>query len=697
MDPLTLGGTIVGILAAVAGIVAAVFQVREYLEKRRERAGAPGRDARPAPPAAGPQVPHNLPPRREFVGREREKARVHEALRSRSYLVSIDGIGGIGKTVLALEVAHECLRASRGDDPAGDVATFDGFIWTTAKDRDLTLDGLLDAVARTLAYPGVAQQPLEDKRDAVQKLLRERPYLLVVDNFETIADEGVRDFLLELPEPSKALITTRQQKLRRAWAVSLKGLAEPEALALIRSQGNRLGLAALERAADPVLLRLYEATGGAPLAIKWAVGQIKQRGQSLDTVLAALHGARGDIFDYIFARSWELVSEDARRVLTVMPLFATSASREAIEAASDVRHFALDEALGQLVEMSLVDATDELDLARRRYSVHPLARAFAAAKSKAASDTQEDAWGRLAAFFRAFTGQFGGAWNQDGFARLEPELPNVLATIGWCWEQQRAGVGLDIFDRIIDFLLIRGYWNDAMALGQQAMGIATQMGDESRAAFLQIWPIGWLHRHRGDLGLSEAQVTQALVAFERLGEAEGISLAKRHLGRIALDRRELARAEDLFREALAFYQPAQYERQRYQVIANLANVAMERDDLSTAWTLCHSVLEPARRFGDPQRVSHLLGVLAGVARRRGELAQARAYGEESLGLAREMGRLDAIADNQFWLAKTEMEVGSERLARQRLLDALEIYRRLDMESNVREIEALLARLGGPAD
>jgi hypothetical protein len=80
------------------------------------------------------------------------------------------------------------------------------------------------------------------------------------------------------------------------------------------------------------------------------VGQIKQRGQSLDTVLAALHEARGSIFDAIFARSWDLLSATARQVLVVMPLFATSASREGIEAASDVHHFALDEALGQLVE-----------------------------------------------------------------------------------------------------------------------------------------------------------------------------------------------------------------------------------------------------------------------------------------------------------------------------------------------------------
>jgi len=234
----------------------------------------PGREI-PALPAP-PQVYHNLPPRSEFIGREAEKARVHKALLSRPYLVSINGIGGIGKTVLALEVAHECLRASKDEAPTDGIATFDGFIWATAKDRDLTLNDLLDVVSRALEYPGIAQQLLEEKQIAVQKLLREKPCLLVVDNFETITDNRVQDFLLNLPEPSKALITTREQKLRQVWSISLKGLAEPEALALIRSAGRRLELASLERAEDRVLRHLYEVTDGAPLSIKWAVGQIGQ-------------------------------------------------------------------------------------------------------------------------------------------------------------------------------------------------------------------------------------------------------------------------------------------------------------------------------------------------------------------------------------------------------------------------------------
>ena len=695
MDTLTLGGTIVGILAAVAGIVAAVVQVREYLEKRRKKPDRSDQEDRPVALSPAPQVPHNLPPRREFVGREAEKARVHEALRSRYPLTSIDGIGGIGKTVLALEVAHECLHASRGDDPTDDIATFDGLIWATAKDRDLTLNSLLDAVARTLDYPGIAQQPVEEKRDAVRKLLQGKQYLLVVDNFETITDEGVRDFLLELPEPSKALITTREQKLRRVWAISLKGLTESEALTLIRSEGRRLGLAGLELAGDQVLLHVYQATGGAPLAIKWAVGQIKQRGQSLDMVLAALHEARVDIFDNIFARSWNLLSGDARRVLTVMPLFATSASREAIKAASDVRHFALDDALGQLVEMSLVDAINELDLARRRYGIHPLTRAFASARLQSEPKTRLAAEKRLAEFIRGFTRDHGGFWNLEGFAELEVELPNILNLIRWCWRLRLVDPGLPIYNHTAYFLVNRGYWGEAMALGQEAVELAVDAGDELGAARLRVWPVGWIHRHRGSLEVAQQQVEEALAVLEQHDDDREIAFAKRGLGRIAHELGELDRAEQLLGEALEFYESVASERHIYLVTGNLAAVALERDELETAWRLCSELLEPARRFGDPERIAQLLALLGEVSFRRGNLAKAKAAWEEALEYSKRANRLDAIADFMLGLAKVEMGTGQYGMAGQTLHNALDIYQRLNIKSSAEEAKSLIAELSQP--
>jgi len=690
--------TIIGVLAALIGIPAAFVQVLDYLQKRRQKRDERAEKERSSPLPTVIQVPHNLPPRSEFIGREREKARVHEALQSRSYLISIDGIGGIGKTVLALEVAHECLRASRNEEPTDGMATFDGLIWTTAKDRHLTLNDLLDAIARTLEYPGIAQQPVEEKRDAVQKLLREKPYLLIVDNFETITDDAVRGFLLSLPEPSKALITTREQKLRQVWSISLKGLTESEALTLIRSEGRRLSLTSLERGEGRVLLHLYQATGGAPLAIKWAVGQIKQRGQSLDTVLAALHGARGNIFDNIFHRSWSLLSPTARQVLIVMPLFATSAPRTGIEAASDVYHFALDEALGQLVEMSLVDATDELELTQRRYSIHPLTRAFAGVKLHDASEVQQAARKRLAEFYRTLTEKHGGFWSQEGFTQLELELPNALAVIQQCWEERYTDLAMRILVNISDFLILRGYWNDAMGLGQRAVSIATEESDEFHAAVLRVHPIGWLFRHRGDLDAAEEHVVWALAVFERLGEEFYIARSKRNLGRIFHERGDLNQAEQLLRDALAFYRTSHHKRLFYLTTANLAGVVLEQGKPDTAWELCHTVLDEARHFDDPERVSHLVGVLGHVAYQRGDLELARTFRREALEQVKRAQRPDATADALFLLAQLEIEIGEEQTARQRLLEALEIYERLDIQSKVQEVETLLAELkGNPTD
>ncbi|MFB0536262.1 MAG: NB-ARC domain-containing protein, partial [Anaerolineae bacterium] len=222
-----------------------------------------------------PAIPQNLPPRGEFIGREREMEQVRQALASRSYLVVIEGIGGIGKTALALEVAHELWEKG----------LYQAVVWTTAKDRALDLNDILDTFARTIDYPYIAQLPPEEKPTEATKLMRAKKCLLLVDNFETIKDEAVSKLLLNLPEPSKALVTSRHHALAEARTISLKGMEQGEALALMRADGERLGLESVQRAGDEILLRLYEATGGAPLAIKWAVGQIKQKGQSLDSVL----------------------------------------------------------------------------------------------------------------------------------------------------------------------------------------------------------------------------------------------------------------------------------------------------------------------------------------------------------------------------------------------------------------------------
>ncbi len=682
-------------LGVITGIVAGIVQVLDYLQKQREKKREPtAREVTiPSPPA--PAVPSNLPPRSEFIGREKEKVRAREALASRWPLTCIDGIGGIGKTALAREVAHESLRASKGEMPADDIPTFDGFIWTTAKDRELALNDVLDAIARTLDYPGIAQQPLEEKQESVCRLLQTRPYLLIVDNFETVTDDAVRDFVLRLPEPSKALITSREQKLRQVWAISLKGLEQEEALTLIRSEGRRLGLASVEKAEERVLLRLYQATGGAPLAIKWAMGQIKQKGQSLDTVLTTLHEARGDIFEEVFARSWSLLTDEARRVLMVMPIFAASASRAAIEAASDMHHFALDEGLGQLVEMWLVEVTDELDEARRRYSIHPLTRAFAGRKLGEDARFEKNVRLQTVRYYLDFGKQHGGKRNWQGHNLLEAERENIIATMSWAYDAKDWRAVLNFRNTITDFLGIRGYWTERIRCAEQAIDACKHLREQQSLAWCMVYDLAWTYFRRGDESKAKQHVSDGQAIFEKIGDKKGIALSLRHLAKIARRQGDIEESHKLFRKSLAVSVKADDESLTANIKVDLANLAnWFLGDYQMAKRECEQAQEIFERLSDQNGLAQALSGLGHVAITGQDYDGAKSLFEQALAISQAIGRRDQIAFIKWGLATLEEQTGNLFASLSLAREAYEVYWRLGVMPEGEMTRVLVERLEG---
>ena len=214
----------------------------------------------PAPNQAGlrelPRVYHNLPPRYgEFIGREAELKRVLEWIEnSRWPLAAIEGMGGIGKTSLAVEVAHRCLPG----EELTIAEPFEAVVWTSARDQadfDLRLNQVLDSIAQVLDYPYLTQFQPEEKVKAIDKLLRSHRTLVIVDNFETITDLSLVKFLEQMPEPSLALITSRYKQLRRVWDIPLYGLRNAETLTLIRRHSHRIGLKVVTGADDDILRR----------------------------------------------------------------------------------------------------------------------------------------------------------------------------------------------------------------------------------------------------------------------------------------------------------------------------------------------------------------------------------------------------------------------------------------------------------
>jgi hypothetical protein len=194
----------------------------------------------PQPPLAHSprRILHNLPAPTctTFVGRTEELTRLLELLSPHhaAHLISVDGIGGVGKTTFVLEAAYRCLQASRNSDAASSgqsqnpvVPIFDVIIFTSAKEHRMTSIGLLNSlspqrtlndifrqIARVIDEVSIAGASVVEQVELIQVVLSQYRTLLIVDNLETVSDqEEVLAFLHELPPTVKAIImsnSTRQ-------------------------------------------------------------------------------------------------------------------------------------------------------------------------------------------------------------------------------------------------------------------------------------------------------------------------------------------------------------------------------------------------------------------------------------------------------------------------------------------------------
>ncbi len=671
---LTIAAAVAGILGFIYFLVFGQKSVPEWLRERKTANNATKEhtsDINFSPRL----VQHNLPHRGDFIGREKEKKQVHEALQSRSFIITIDGIGGIGKTSLALEVLHECLAASQNSQPAPNgVQKFDAFIWTSARDRELTINDVLDTVARTLEYPFLTQLQPEEKRYEIIKRLQEKPCLLIVDNFETVTDDAVHDFVLNLPEPSKCLITSRTQSIRQARAVSLRGMAKEEALLLIKNEGGRLGINLDALVADERnFQRFYDATGGAPLAIRWSIGQIKQRGQSIEGVLNSLYGAKGDIFENIFQRAWSLLSEPSRQILMIMPVFASSASRVAIEAASDVHGWDLDEGLGQLVELWLLEASERLDESKRRYSLHPLTRFFAQNRLNENLDWERQTRVKLAMFFESIAIYAGGdRYTWERYDEIEEEKDNIFALIDWCFENREPTAGMKLTRSVTFFMILRGYFFEFMVFEQNALEAARRIGKAEDLAWLLVHGIAWLEFNGRNLEKGEALIREGLTIYENLNDSQGVKMALRNLGTALRLKKDFANARQCYERGLTLAKSLSNELDFASFKRELSILAAEEGKLVEAQEGLESII-PILREQHELALAGTLGNLAEVNRRLGNYDTAFKLGNGGLGLARKMKKRFTIGWISITLAQTETGRGNYQSALTFAKQALEFF------------------------
>ena len=625
------------------------------------------------PPRTLEARPNNLPVQlTSFVGREEEIAEVRRLLPG-TRLLTLTGAGGTGKTRLALQVAAEVL----GEYP-------DGVCFT---DLSPVADRALvpSAVAGALGVPEPPERPI---LDAVKEHLRDKELLLLVDNFEQVAEAApVIEELLTAAPKLTVLVTSRvvlSVRGEQEYLVPPLQPPDPEHLpdvpSLQRVEAVRLfterALAVSPRFAitegnAPAVATITARLDGLPLAIELAATRTKMLTPEemltrLDRRLAMLtSGARTlperqrTLRDTI-AWSHDLLNDTERRLFARLSVFTGGWTLESAEAVCDPASLGLDpfESLSSLVDQSLVRASESTD-GPPRFTMLETIREFGQEQLRAGDDADE-IFGNHAEHFLSLaleaeahlTGDDQGEW----LDRCDREHANIRTALRWAIDAGHADRAQASAAALWRFWQQRGHLAEGRHWFEEILAMPSgQSATVERAAALT--GAGGIAWWQVDHGAARSFYSEALAIERELGDPSRI-------------------AEALYNEAF---------------------VVGAGDDLESAARLLDESLELFRRAGDERGVARALVMLVMRDATAGDWDRVIARIEEGVAIWRRMGDRLQLAFDLVWLAFAYGRAGRLELAGPVALEALELFREADNPTGIilalRDL-AFLATWGG---
>lgn len=293
------------------------------------------------------------------------------------WIVSVVGLGGIGKTSLVDTAVRQMIEQH----------AFDDVLWVRDEpDADpdhapeATWSRLVAKLTEHFCPDAQENIPLQQQAAQLRHTLRHRQALIVIDNLERNSDVAyLSEQLLAFVNPSKFLLTSRVRlpASGSVFSLFLPELPMADCLQLIRHQAVASGLEELATAGDEVLQQILKVTGGNPLAIKLVVGLATVL--PLPEILVDLVEAKSleieQMYRNIYWAAWRMLSENAQLLLEMMPMAAgVGAKPEQLMAVSGLEKGQLWPAITELVNRSLLEVRGTIW--ERRYGIHQLTDSF---------------------------------------------------------------------------------------------------------------------------------------------------------------------------------------------------------------------------------------------------------------------------------------------------------------------------------
>ncbi len=609
--------------------------------------GYPTPSASNTTPAA---IPNNLPQQRtRFIGREKE-VRECSALLRESRMLTLTGIGGSGKTRLALAIAQEV-----GSEFA------DG-IWFVDL-ASLTEPGLL---ARTVASAmRLAEAPGRDALDVASEHLADRHALLILDNCEHLSDATsmVADALLARSKSLTIIATSREglgidgERIVAVKPLPLPPATDPDPASLtgidsVRLFVDRALIAAPGFVITPANARavaeICRRLDGIPLAIELAAARIKVLSPEeirarLDDRFRLLSGSsrgvmpRHQTLTATIQWSYDQLPEDERKLFRMFSVFAggwtLAASREML--GPDADDFAILETIGHLVDKSLVHVQPDLSLDETRYGALETVRQYGRERLVEAGEATAVRLRHLSMFTAMAEAAYAERNTREEFwnPRLEADHDNLrlaletaretspeahlklASALGWFWQARS------------HFIEGREHLTTALAAS------SSRTNDRARG----LWGMGLLVGWQGDAAGSLRYMSEAVEVWRTLGNLEEVLLGLEGIGWAQTIGNDYAAGETTFLEFLRIQ-----EGRNDPVMLNRAKVALAQVQVALwkvaeARTLADEIIAFSSAHGDVRNEHSGWHFLADCALVEGNCRESLKLYQRSLRLANLLG------------------------------------------------------------
>ncbi len=642
-----------------------------------------------------------LPPlATSFVGREAEVVTGRDLLTRRGVrLLTLTGPGGVGKTRLALEVAHR----ARESFP-------DGVVFVPlAAIRDPAL--VIPTISKRLDLPDQARWT---PHRGLTMFLQDRQILIILDNFEQVVAAAPEVDRLLNACPDLRLIATSRIPLHiegeREFAVG--PLPVPKPGQENADAGAQLPAVALfiERAhaANPdlaispddyiAIAEICRQLDGLPLAIELAAARSRsltpaEMLERLEHRLSLLvsDGREGPIRQLTMrdtiAWSYDLLNPDEQALFRRLAVFNGGFTAETAEAVcSDLGCFA-SSCIGSLIDQSLVRRVARPGEPQRLRLMETI-REFASELLDAHGELEDarrwhaDYFARIAAEAEQ---QLLGSEQVVWLDTLEREHDNLRTALAWTLEHGASAQSLKIGAGIWRFWERRGHVSEGRPLLER---IITQAGEPelTRDYASAFFGLGRLRYVQGDFEAAHRAFSRLIEIGHELKSDHWLSGAFTQLSHLATREGDYQKARQLAEEGLALRRRSGDHWGAAVSLLVLGRNAYFLGEDNRATQLTEEGIAIFSRFGDRQGLADGYDELGQFALRRGSFARARGYIEEALALHHELGDDMAVADSLALLGY--VAIGQRNLSGARTLFTRSLTRLIDLGARWRIDPAL---------